>query len=266
MKISILGCGWLGFPLAKKLIAEGHILKGSTTSAHKLDILEKQDIAPFLVSLLEDGIVGDIDGFLENAEVVIIDVPPKLRGNEAENFVAKIKNLIPNLEKANVSKVLFISSTSVYGEKQKAVDETMEPIPDTEGGKQLLEVENLLLSTTVFETIILRFGGLIGQDRHPIRFLAGKQDLENPEAPINFIHQQDCMELIAKLVESEKWGEIYNAVAPFHPARKAYYTLKAQEFGLPLPAFVSEGESSQKLVLSDKITNKLNYSFRLELY
>jgi len=31
-RISILGTGWLGLPLAKALTEEGHILKGSTTS------------------------------------------------------------------------------------------------------------------------------------------------------------------------------------------------------------------------------------------
>mgnify|MGYP003615968040 CR=1 FL=1 len=41
MKISILGCGWLGFPLAQKLIETGYEVKGSTTSESKLEALKK---------------------------------------------------------------------------------------------------------------------------------------------------------------------------------------------------------------------------------
>ena len=36
-KISILGCGWLGLPLAKSLLAKGYKIKGSTTSESKLE-------------------------------------------------------------------------------------------------------------------------------------------------------------------------------------------------------------------------------------
>lgn len=31
--VSILGCGWLGLPLAEQLLAEGYSVKGSTTRA-----------------------------------------------------------------------------------------------------------------------------------------------------------------------------------------------------------------------------------------
>lgn len=50
-KISILGCGWLGFPLAKALLLKGFSVKGSTTSSEKLATLEKAGITPFLITL-----------------------------------------------------------------------------------------------------------------------------------------------------------------------------------------------------------------------
>lgn len=46
-KISILGCGWLGLPLAKALIENGFSVKGSTTSTDKLTALENDGITPF---------------------------------------------------------------------------------------------------------------------------------------------------------------------------------------------------------------------------
>ena len=33
-KIGVLGCGWLGFPLAKDLIKQGFKVKGSTTVSY----------------------------------------------------------------------------------------------------------------------------------------------------------------------------------------------------------------------------------------
>ena len=50
-KISILGCGWLGFPLAKALITKGFSVNGSTTSVEKLPILENSGISPFLINV-----------------------------------------------------------------------------------------------------------------------------------------------------------------------------------------------------------------------
>lgn len=51
MKISILGCGWLGLPLAKQLIKKGFSVKGSTTSEEKISILKTEGIISFLISL-----------------------------------------------------------------------------------------------------------------------------------------------------------------------------------------------------------------------
>jgi nucleoside-diphosphate-sugar epimerase len=129
-----------------------------------------------------------------------------------------------------------------------------------EGGKQLLAAENLLQNH--FKTTVIRFGGLIGDNRHPIRFLTGRQNLENPDAPINLIHQTDCIGIIEKIIEQDCFGETFNAVTPFHPSRKYYYTQKATEFNLPLPEFDESNPSVGKTILSDKIAAVLGYSFQ----
>jgi nucleoside-diphosphate-sugar epimerase len=260
-QISILGCGWLGLPLAKRLIEKGITIKGSTTSKSKLAILSENNIVSFLVKLEEQEVVGNIKAFLKNSEIVIIDVPPKLRGENTENFVSKISTLIPYIERSSVEKVLFVSSTSVYHDSNETVTELTIPQPDSEGGKQLLHVETLLLQNIHFKTTVLRFGGLIGNERNPARFLAGKKNLDNPEAPVNLIHQEDCIGIIEKIIEMECWGEVYNAVYPSHPTRAKYYTQKAIEAGLELPSFNQNSEVKFKTVSSDKILNQLNYNF-----
>jgi nucleoside-diphosphate-sugar epimerase len=260
-KISILGCGWLGLPLAEAFIKKRFSVNGSTTSTEKLSILEKAGTTPFLISLDSKSVLGAIESFLKESSTLIIDLPPKLRGTNKENFVEKIEVLIPFIEKSSVKNVLFVSSTSVYGEENKIVTEESPLNPDTESGKQLVEVEQLLQSNTNFKTTVLRFGGLIGEDRHPVKFLAGRVNLDNPDAPINLIHQEDCIGIILKIIELNSWNETFNAVAPFHPTRSAYYTQKAIDLNLVLPKFNPENVSIEKTILSEKIKTVLNYTF-----
>ena len=278
-QISILGCGWLGLPLAKSLLEKGFSINGSTTSVEKIAVLEKAGIHPFLVSLsavevLEETKIS-IENFLKNSEILIIDIPPKLRGDSGENFVAKIQNIIPFIEKSSVEKVIFVSSTSVYSDNNSIITEETKPNPDTESGKQLLEAEQLLQSNSNFQTTILRFGGLIGDDRHPIKFLAGRKDIENPNGLINLIHQIDCIGIIEEIIkkglrqaQSDNWdsNEVFNAVAPFHPTRKEYYTQKAIELNLPSPEFDESKISIRKTILSNKVESILNYKFEINRY
>ena len=260
-RISILGCGWLGFPLAKKMVQNGFLVKGSTTSPQKIKMLKSFGIQPFLISLNENDIVGDFELFLQKSDVLIIDVPPKLRGNQTENFVAKINNTISFIEKSTIQKVLFVSSTSVFADDNAVVSQYTVPNPETESGKQLLEVEQLLQSNSNFKTTIIRFGGLIGEDRNPARMLAGKNNVSNPNAAVNLIHQQDCINSIIRIVSLNAFPKTYNAVAPFHPTRKEYYTQKAKNLNLPLPEFDYTKPSVGKIILSDYLINDLGFAF-----
>ena len=260
-QISILGCGWLGLPLAKSLIEAGFTVNGSTTSEGKLAVLATHNVVPFLIALQENEVIGDLSLFLHNSNILIIDVPPKLRGNATESFVAKIQNIIPFIEKSAIEKVLFVSSTSVYGDYNEVVTEATVAQPDSESGKQLLQVEALLQKNKNFKTTIVRFAGLIGEDRHPVKFLAGRENLENPDAPVNLIHQDDCIGIIKIIIASNAWNDIFNAAHPLHPTRKDYYTQKAIEKGLPLPNFMNTAENHYKIISSAKILTELNYTF-----
>lgn len=265
-KISILGCGWLGFPLAKKLQEIGYNVKGSTTSESKLEILKRNGILPFKIEVSENEIEGDIETFLADCAILIVNIPPKLRSDSSDNFEQKIENLIPFIEKSAVSKVLFVSSTSVYADAFPIIeiDENSIPNPDSESGKQLLKAEYLLLTNSNFKTIVLRFGGLIGEDRHPIKFLAGKTGLKNPDAPVNLIHQEDCIGIIEQIVSESRqdmWGKFFNAVSPQHPTRKEYYQKIALAQNLVIPEF-DDSLSNGKIIKGAKLKLELNYNFK----
>ena len=273
-KISILGCGWLGLPLAKSLLSKGYEVKGSTTSESKLEVLKNAGILPFQIQLEENQIIGNMEDFLQKIDVLVIDIPPGLRKEVSTSnemtFVNKIKTLIPYIEKSGIQKVVFVSSTSVFGDSFPIIEITEEtkPNPDTESGKQLVISETLLQSNPNFKTTVIRFGGLLGDDRHPVKFLAGRTNVENPDAPVNMIQREDCIGIIEKIlkqVQHDNWGETFNAVAPQHPTRKDYYHKKADILNLPLPTFAENSESKGKIISSEKVETILGYSFQKEI-
>lgn len=260
-QISILGCGWLGLPLAEHLIQKGFSIKGSTTSPNRIGELESKEIEAFIIELSVDEISGDYEAFLQNSKILIIDIPPKLRGENPVSFVDKMKTFIQKaVVNSSIEQVLFISSTSVYGDEAITVTEETIEKPQTLSGKELLETEDFLQQQTAFKSTILRFGGLIGGSRNPAKSLSGKSNIATPNAPINLIHQDDCICIITAIIEQNFWGEKINASAPFHPTRKEYYTAKANQLGLPLPEF-EENNISGKVIDSSKLISELNYNF-----
>lgn len=263
MKTAILGCGWLGLPLAKKLTGSGYPVHGSTTSPGKTEKLVSAGIQPFVIRLRENGIEGDKNLFLEGVETIIVDIPPKLRSKTPENFVKKTEQLISALENSAVKNVLFISSISVYGNDNSVITEETVPKPETESGKQLLASETLLQSSPRFKTTVLRFGGLMGPDRQPVYHLAGKKELKNPDAPVNLIHLDDCIHIILEIIQQQKWGKVYNAAFPAHPSRKTYYTEKAKSLGLVSPQFDTLSDSKGKIISPEKLRKELQYTFKV---
>lgn len=264
-QISILGCGWLGLPLAKSLVEKGFSVNGSTTSAEKIPLLQKDGITPFQILLNENDIDGNVLDFLENAEILIVDIPPKTKANPNENFVSKINTLLTVVEKSNVQKIIFVSSTSVFADDNSVVTSETIPNPETENGRQLLLAEQLF-KTGNFQATIVRFGGLIGDDRHPIHFLSGRENVANPEAYVNLIHQKDCIGIIQAIIEKDIWDETFNAVAPQHPSRQTYYNQKAIELNLPLPQFDYSKPSVGKTISDEKIETVLGYQFQISLH
>lgn len=267
MNISILGCGWLGLPLAKKLIEAGHVVKGSTTTLEKMAKLREEGITPYQIKLFTDGVQGDLEAFLSDAEVLIIDIPPGIRNNPDADFVGKIGKLKGYLEKSPVEKVLFISSTSVYEDREDfpVYTEEKEPNGTGENSRQLIAAEKILRSSDKFNTTIIRFGGLIGPGRHPVNFLSQRKDNKNAVSPVNLIHLEDCLGIIESVVEKDIWGETINAVHPDHPPKEIYYTRVAEEKNLALPGFDLNHPSMGKVVDSVKVKDLFNYNFQKEI-
>lgn len=259
--ISILGCGWLGLPLGKFLISKGFSVKGSVTDTNKFEILSDAGISPYRI-VLNETVAIVVDQTFFDCDVLIIAIPPRRTSHIERIFPAKIAQLIPFILESGLSKVLFISSTSVYPDKNQLAKEEDTLVPDKESGRALLLAENLLNNLTDFQTTILRFGGLIGADRNPARFLQ-KSTVPVPNSPVNLIHQDDCIGIISAIIEQDLWGETLNASSPEHPLKKDFYSRAAQISGLPEP-LISEKPEAYKIVDSSKLIRLLNYRFKYQ--
>lgn len=266
-KISIVGCGWLGLPLGEDLIKSGYIVKGSTTSIEKIDLLKKGGIIPFVVSISKEAVKGAIDECLKNSEILIINIPPGLRKNPDADFVKQMELLCKHIEYSEIKNVLYVSSTSVYEEEIGIpfITEESATTGQSDSSKQLIVAEQILKTNPNFETTILRFGGLIGGDRNPAKYLSGRKNVKDPDGPVNLIHRDDCIAIIKSIIINKYWNTDFNAVTPHHPTRKTYYTTLCKTQNLPLPHFNYSMPSKGKIISSKKVEQLLNYEFQHKL-
>jgi nucleoside-diphosphate-sugar epimerase len=258
-KIAVLGCGWLGFPLAKSLVIKSFFVNGSTTSIDKVSRIASNGIAPFLINLGLEKSGDDIQLFLD-ADLLIINIPPGRGTEQADDYEDKISALAKEIEKSTIKKVIFISSTSVYPEINDHVDETYEDKSESASAKRMLAAEEIIKSIPIIQSTIIRMAGLIGPNRHPGRFFSGKENIPAGLSPVNLIHLEDCIGVIEFVIENNLWDQTFNAAAPSHPLKTDFYDLASQKFNGKSAQFLQE-EGSYKIVDSAKIISE-GYQFK----
>lgn len=262
-RISICGCGWLGLPLGKYLVEKGFSIKGSTTRKEKFDVLREAGIQPFHISL-DPGFSEDDPAVFLQSDILVINLPPKRRPDIVYYHQQQMASLRDAVKASPVRRVVFISSTSVYPSLNREVKEEDAGNPESASGEALLEVEKMLLEEPSFRTTVLRFCGLMGYDRNPVKFLGRMATLSNANQPVNLIHRDDCIEIIYEIIRQGAWGEIFNACSPGHPLRKEYYARAAELSGIDLPPLADEtGDAPFKIIDSSKLEQSLGYRFRV---
>ena len=259
-RIGVLGCGWLGLGLAQSYAVDGFVLHGSRQSKKGANSLQEYGIHGFAVQISENHVSGNLSEFLHGVSRLFLTFPPGIRKNPKRNFVALIQQLLPHIHKSKVKEIVFTSSTGVYGPQQGLVTPNTVPQPQTESGRQLFEVESILRSQDGFSTQIVRLGGLLGGDRHPVKQLAKLSVVDNPQAPVNLIHKADAIGLLRYLADQAPWQSIYNGVAPWHPTKQDFFEQAAKEMQLPLPKFTEEPGNTNKIVTDPQIES-FGYTF-----
>lgn len=259
-KISIMGCGWLGLKLGKELVANGFRVFGSTTSEEKLAELESVGIRPYLLQAGEK-LAGEPGDFFKT-DLLILNIPPgRRRPDVAERYPEEIRLVVDRARQDGIQRILFVSSTGVYTNEKQEVNEADPPDAKKGSGLALARCEDFLRQIPGIDLTILRFSGLAGGDRKPGRFLAGKKDLANGDAPVNMVHRDDCIAIMQAIIQQGVWGETFNISADEHPSRREFYQHQALKEGFDPPTFLEDNGEPFKLISNKKVKERLNYTF-----
>ncbi|TXD50819.1 MULTISPECIES: NAD(P)-binding domain-containing protein [unclassified Polaribacter] len=243
-RISILGCGWLGKPLAIYFLECGFKVKGSTTSEEKLSDLESYDIESFLVDITD---FEEYNDFLD-ADILIVAITSK----DIDGF----ERLITQIQNSEIQKVIFISSTSVYPSLNKVMTEE-----DAVLENPLTEIENLFKENIFFETTVIRFSGLFGGERHPANWFKNGRKIPQPKGFVNMIHREDCIDIIHEVIAQDCWNEVFNACSNHHPTRREFYTIAKLSKDFEVPEFEDNEVYEWKIISSKKVQRVLGYVF-----
>ena len=259
--ISILGCGWLGFPLAQCLIQLGFTVKGSTTTVTKFSAFQENHIHPFYLTC-DPVLRGEnLKNFFES-KILFLNIPFKRDLADPLIYTKQIESVVKCAENSSVEFIIFASSTSVYPDTMLDAYEDLDFQPDNPRSQVLFEIEKNLLQNKHFNATVIRFAGLCGGNRQVGKFLSHKKNLENADSPVNLIYLDDCVDIVVKIIQHNIRSEIFNACCDEHPTRRELYTKTALNLGLEPPQFIDSKKVHVKVVRNKKIKEQLGYTFK----
>ena len=244
-EIVVAGAGWLGRPLALALKMNHNHVTVLSRSDEQSAFFNAQHISLIKLDYL------DIEHSKINSEpnkILIICIPP------VAHYSSIINGLISTLAPSHI---IFSSATSVYSQTTGEVTEE-----SSLGGNPVLEEAEAVIINSGIPYCILRYGGLINEHRNPATHFSGKFNIPNGGAPVNLIHREDIIELIAQVIEKNATG-VFNVVYPSHPTRKEYYEKQCIQRGLLACGFTEDGTG--KIVNGSKISTLLNRPYRFSI-
>lgn len=263
--IAIIGCGYVGSALAEKLVEAGHDVVATTTSPERANELGALGVRVAAVEIAE---VDRLRTILSDREVVYLTIAPRNRGVDYRDvYVAGARNVTTAVNEANVRRIIYTSSTRVYGQDDGSwVDETSPTEPADENGRVLVEAERVLLgpeerlenSRTV---TVVRLSGIYGPGRDPahrIAKLAGTQRSDG-DAYVNLIHRDDIVTALVALLSVQHHGALNLSEDQPEP-RRVFYDRVLARAGLPPIQWIDDSSPGcrGKRVRSDRIRELLN--------
>ncbi|QDT96379.1 SDR family oxidoreductase [Gimesia aquarii] len=260
----IIGCGYVGLPVAQKWLEQGHTVYALTRSEKRASEFKNLGLKP---------IEGDITQpeslkSLPSTDTVLYAVGFDRSANQTRHdiYVTGLNHVLSEI-KNRTRKIIYLSSTSVYGQTMgEWVDETSPCEPERENGKICLEAERLFEKQRLISkredhnsasAVILRLAGIYGPGRLLARMeqiKAGEPLLGRPDAYLNLIHVTDIVNTILRC-DADIPLESHYLVSDNYPmTRQEYYETLAQMIDAPLPQFAVK-ESDQP-----ELKSKRNHS------
>ena len=81
-------------------------------------------------------------------------------------------------------------------------------------------------------------------------------------APVNLVHQEDCLAIIGKIIKKNCWGQTINVCAGEHPIRQDLYNYAARVLGLDPPIFKTSNSTDFKIVDNTYSRKILGYEYK----
>ncbi len=239
-KLVICGYGWLGRYLGEAMSAT-HSIIATTRSEEKAQQIHNKHLKGLVFSLGNDttALCDELVG-----ATLVLNIPPGRRNTQLDDFTNSMLALIDSAVAANVARIIFISTTSVYGDaRNDELNEHASTQPETASAKAHVAIEQHLLDLKMNAKVdvkIVRLAGLTGPDRHPVNSLSGRS-LNAGNKRINLVHIHDVVAALKTLIlaDSSKVDstDLYHLCSLQHPKRGEYYTQAANKKGIPAPAF-----------------------------
>jgi nucleoside-diphosphate-sugar epimerase len=264
MHVLVVGCGYVGYPLAEALAAQGHEVAGVTRTG----IISFANVAPLACDITR---ATEVAGLPREYDWVINTVSSTRGGADAYRsvYLEGTKNLLNHLR---FNRYVFTSSTSVYAQRDGSiVNESSPTEPASATSRILRETEQLLLDSHR-PGIILRLAGIYGPKRgHLFRqFLGGEARLHGEGRRfLNMIHRDDVVGAIIRVLEHAQAGEIYNVADDEPVTEREFFEWLAEKLHRDLPPTVPESKlaarkrgATNKRVSNRKLRAELGYALK----
>lgn len=205
-----LGFGYSVTPLAARLITEGWQVTGTTRTPEKAAVLQKQGVTPHLW----DGVSSLPRNIVQQADVIVISVPPGEAGCPAANAIGQVRA---------DTVLLYLSSSGVYGDHGGAwVDEETACQPTSQRGENRLRAEGQWRECAQQASARLhlcRLAGIYGPGRNAIESLRGgtkgakagvARRIIKPGQVFNRIHRDDIARGLHALIDAGRAPGLLN--------------------------------------------------------
>jgi len=285
MRVLIVGCGYVGFPLASELVKRGHVVFGLRRSRVSDVALSGAGIAPLCGDITNPDSLKELP---RDFDWVVNCVASGGGGVEEyrqlylHGMVNLTDWLLPSPQRSNVTipRLVYTSSTGVYGQDDGSiVDETSPTEPTTANAKVLVEAEKYLLGEgqeKKFPAMILRAAGIYGPERGYLlkQFLRGDARIEGSGARVlNMIHRDDLVRAIIAALECGRAGEIYNVADDAPVSQLEFFKWLSAKIGKPLPPIATEDSAgprkrglTNKRISNGKLKRELGFEFQFPNY
>lgn len=233
-RVLLAGCGDLGMRTAQRLLARGD----EVWALRRSPPVDEGDGLRWLCGDLTRP--ESLQSLPAGLTQVVYAPTPGAREEAAYRavFVDGLTHLMTALADAPLRRVLFVSSSAVYGEHGDAwVDEQTPPAPPGFNGRVLLEAEGWLAAQRM-PTVVLRLAGIYGPGRMQLveRIRAGEARVpRDPPHWSNRIHADDAAGAIAHLLSLPQAEPVYIGVDDTPLPMHVLYEELARLAGAPRP-------------------------------